>query len=377
MLAFFVTFLARVVISPVIPLITDDFGVSNTQIGFALTGMWLAYGLTQFPSGVLADRFGEKRVILVAVGGTTVMTALIAFTSFFPLFVVCVVLLGAVAGLHYSVATTFVSRMYDDIGRAIGVHSTGGPLAGLLGPVVAAWLGVQFGWRPAIGFAVVLGIPVFVLFGWRVRPTDPRRPEQPMRTRFEFGTLGDILSRPPVAFTLLVGMLGTFAAQGLLSFLPTFLVEHRSLSATVAGAFFSAFFVVRGGAQVALGSVSDRYGRDVAIAGCMVGGVVGLALLVVGPGVAAVTAGVLLAAVGSSFFSALDSRFLDFLSDRERGAGFGLVRTAYTVVGSGGSVGVGLFADVFDWGVSFAMLTVLFLVTFCLLAVNEVLDLGY
>ena len=69
LLAFFVTYFARMAISPVIPFIADDFDVTNTQIGFALSGMWLAYGLSQFPSGVLGDRFGEKRVILVAVGG--------------------------------------------------------------------------------------------------------------------------------------------------------------------------------------------------------------------------------------------------------------------------------------------------------------------
>ncbi|TKX77174.1 MFS transporter, partial [Halorubrum sp. SD626R] len=78
MLAFFVTYFARLAISPVVPFIVDDFAVSNTAIGAALSGMWLAYGVSQFPSGILADRFGERRVILVAVGGSAAMSALLA-----------------------------------------------------------------------------------------------------------------------------------------------------------------------------------------------------------------------------------------------------------------------------------------------------------
>lgn len=72
MFAFFVTYFARLAVSPVVPFIIDDFDVSNTQVGIALSGMWIAYGLTQYPGGVLAERFGEKRIITIAVGGTEV-----------------------------------------------------------------------------------------------------------------------------------------------------------------------------------------------------------------------------------------------------------------------------------------------------------------
>ena len=58
-LAFFATMVARLVISPVVPDIETEFGTSSGMIGLALSGMWAAYALSQFPSGVLADRYGE------------------------------------------------------------------------------------------------------------------------------------------------------------------------------------------------------------------------------------------------------------------------------------------------------------------------------
>ncbi|MDG5818626.1 MFS transporter [Natronococcus sp. A-GB7] len=377
LLAFFVTYFARMAISPVIPFIAADFDVSNTQIGFALSGMWLAYGLSQFPSGVLGDRYGEKPVILVAVGGTALASLLLAFAPAFPAFVLFAVILGLVAGLHYAVATTLLSRTYDELGRAVGIHSIGGPLAGLVAPVAAAWVGTRYGWRPAVALALLVGLPVFALFALRVRPTEPRRPDQPMRDRFELAALRELVTRPAIAFTLGIAMLGTFIVQGLLTFLPTFLIDYHAYSATLAGVAFSAFFVVRTVGQSILGEFSDRYGRDLAIGIAMLAGTVGVLGMVVGPGLVTVGVAVLLTGLGSSFFAALDPRFLDQFGDTERGAGFGLVRTVYTVVGSAGSVGVGLFADLFGWGVSFLVLAGLFALTFSALVANWALELGY
>ena len=378
-LAFFVTYFARLAISPVVPFVVAEFGVSNTAIGVALSGMWLAYGVSQFPSGILADRYGERRVILVAVGGTTAASVLLAFAPAFPAFVAAAALLGLVAGLHYAVATALLSRTFDDLGTAVGLHSVGGPLAGLVAPVAAAWVGVRYGWRPAVALAALVGVPVFVLFAGFVRPTEPRRPDQPMRERLRLGPLVELLSRPAILLPLAVAMIGTYAVQGLMSFLPTFLIESRGYSPGAAGAAFSAFFLVRTGGQVAVGRLSDRLGRDVAIGAAMLAGAVGMAALVapLRGGRPLVAVAVLLAGVGSSFFSAVDPRFMDALGDAERGAGFGLVRTAYTVVGAAGSVGVGLAADLFGWGVSFASLGALFAAAFALLAANELLGTGY
>ena len=377
MLAFFVTYFARLAISPVVPFITEEFEISNTLIGIALTGMWLAYGLAQFPSGLLADRHGEKLIILVAVGGTTVMSLLLALSPAYGVFVLAAIVLGGVAGLHYAVATTLLSRTFDDLGTAVGVHSIGGPLAGLIAPVAAAWIGVRYGWRPAIAATAIVGIPVFALFLWRIRPTDPRRPDEPLRASLELGALVGLVSRPTIAFPLLIATAGTYVVQGLLSFFPAFLIAFHDYTATAAGVAFSVFFLVRAGSQVVLGRASDAYGRDAAIAGSMLAGAVGLPLLLFNPGPLAMAVGVVLAGVSSSFFSAIDPRFMDALPAQERGTGFGLVRTVYTVLGASGSVGVGLTADLFGWAVAFGTLTLLFSASFLALALNRALDTGY
>lgn len=377
MLAFFITFFARLAISPVVPFITAEFSLSNTQIGFALSGLWLAYGLAQFPSGMLADRIGEKTVILIAVGGTAVTSILLAIAPFFGIFVVAVVLLGAVAGLHYSVATTLLSRTHDDIGAAIGIHSLGAPLAGLIAPVTAAWIGVRYGWRPAVAIVVVIALPIFLLIYWRIRPTEPRRPNEPIRERLVSGSVFSLLARPETIFTLILAVLATFVLNGLLTFLPTFLMEHRGLPPTLAAGLFAGYFVVRGVGQISIGSISDTYGRDFAIAICMGSGSIGFALMTVGPGMALLVAAVVLAGIGASFFPAIDPRFLDQFPESSRNAGFGLVRTIYGVIGATGSIGLGFFSDVFGWAIGMGILATLYTFALVIISLNWGFKLGY
>ncbi|WP_435334519.1 MFS transporter [Haloarchaeobius sp. TZWWS8] len=375
--AFFATMAGRLVISPVVPAITEQFEVSKSLVGLALTGLWMSYFAAQFPSGVLADRFGERPIILVAVGGTAVSSLLLAVSPVFAVFVLATVLLGAVAGLHYSVAAALLTRTYDDLGFALGFHNAGGPAAGLVAPVAAAWVGVRYGWRPAVALGAVVAIPIFVLFAWRIRPTEPRRPDQPMRERFELEALVELLSRRKIAFTVAIAVAGAFVWQATASFLPTFLVEYRNQSETVAGAVFSAYFVVQAVTQVGVGAASDRFGREVSTAGCMLLAAVGFVLLVAVPGTVSLVAALSLIGTGLGWGGALLPRFMDELGDSEQGAGFGLVRTVYGVLGSVGSVATGTVADLFGWAAAIWILVALLSLVFLALVVNELFDLGY
>lgn len=380
-MAFMATMIARLAISPVVPLITADLAVSNTAIGVALTGMWVAYALTQFPSGVLGDRFGERVVILTALAGTALTSLVIAGAGNIVVFALGTVCLGVAAGLHYTTATTFLAKQFDDIGRAIGIHLSGGPIAGLLAPPVAAMIGARYGWRPALLLGTAAAVPAFGLFAWRVRSTEPTRPDQRMRSRFELEPLLDLLRRPSIAFTTVLSVLGAFTWQATASFLPTFLAVGGGLSTTMAGVLFSVYFVVHGLTQPVIGWFSDRAGRDAAAMLTMAAGVVGYGLLVwtvsTGAGLVPLAGGTVIIGLSMSWGPTLQSRFMDQLGPDERGAGFGLVRTVYMVVGASGSVVVGAVSDLAGWEVAFGLLVLVMGVSLATLSANRVFELGF
>ena len=380
-LAFTATMVARLAISPLVPRITSEFGVTNATVGLALSGMWLAYALAQFPSGVLGDRYGERLVILTAVGATAVASLLIAFSPSIGVFMLFTVLLGAGAGLHYTVATTFLAKQFDDIGRAIGVHVAGGPIAGLAAPPLAVLVGSRYGWRAGILLGVAVAVPVFALFAWRVRPTEPLRPDQEMRERFALDSLVELLSRPPILYTTGLATLGAFTWQATASFLPTFLEVGSGLSAALSALLFSLYFLVHGGTQPVTGSLSDRFGRDATAMGTMSAGIVGYGLLVATArfdlGLVPTVVAVGFVGVAMSWGAPVQSRFMDLLSDAERGAGFGLVRTAYMVVGASGSVVVGTVSDVAGWAPAFGLLAGVMALGLVALLTNRLFGLGY
>jgi MFS family permease len=376
MLAFFATMVARLVISPVVPEIVDTFNSSTGVLGLALTGLWMAYAFAQFPSGVLADRYGERIIILAAIGLTTVASALLALSPSMPVFIVLTLVLGGVAGLHYSVATTLLTRELNNIGTAIGLHNSGAPLAGLIAPIAAAAVSQWLGWRAAIAVGTAVALPVFVLFRWKIRPTEPARPEQPMKDRFALTPVLELLARRKIAFTALLAFLFEFIWQATASFLPSFLIAYHGYSVTFASTLFSAYFVIQGLTQPGIGSLSDRYGREETAGFCAVVGISGYTLLLVGSRLSVLLVGIVLIGVAMGWGAALLPRFVDNLSATERGAGFGLVRTSYMMLSATGSVVVGTVADTAGWGIAFGIF-VAFLSAICIALVgNRVLALG-
>ena len=375
--AFFATVTARLVISPVVPDIVDSFGVSTGAVGLALSGMWAAYALSQFPSGLLGDRYGERRIIVTAIGGTAVASALLALSPTYFAFLLFAIVLGAAAGLHYSVATTLLTGLYDQTGRAIGIHVTGAPLAGLLAPILAALAASRYGWRAAVAVGVAVAVPIVIVLVWRIRPTEPRHPDRRMRDQIDPGLLAELLSRPTVAYTTVLSAMGAFTWQATASFLPAFLEVGYGLSRTDAGLLFSWYFLVNGGVQPVIGALSDRYSRDAAAGLTMTAGLIGFGVLVTGNGLAAAIGGVTCVGVAMTWGAPLQSRFMDVLGSSERGLGFGLVRTVYMTLGATGSVAIGATADVFGWMVAFSLLSAVMGVALVTITANAVLSLGY
>ncbi|PSQ71568.1 MAG: MFS transporter, partial [Bacteroidetes bacterium QH_2_64_26] len=167
------------------------------------------------------------------------------------------------------------------------------------------------------------------------------------------------LARPPIAWTLGLSVAGAFVWQATASFLPAFLIEYHGYSEPLAGLLFSVYFAVQGLGQPVLGSLSDRVDRYPAAALVLGLGGAGYTVLVVGVGEWMVGTGVVAAGVAMCWGAALLPKFMDHLDAEERSAGFGLIRSAYMVLGATGSMVTGAAADLLGWGPAFLGLAVL------------------
>ena len=358
--AFFVTMVARLTLSPLVPDIIETFGVSKSATGIALTGMWAAYALFQFPGGTLADRIGERGTILFAIGATGAASVILAFAPSFLWLAIFAVVLGTGAGFYYTAGSAYLTRQFENTGRALGIHEIGASAAGLIAPVAVAFLAVRFGWRAGPMLPAVLAFIVVGLIVLRLPSTPPATPDRKLREQLDIGRLWALLSRPEIRFTAILAVPGYFTWQSFASFFPTFLVEYTGLSTPTASVIFGGVFAVTLVGTPTLGSLSDSIGRDRSLMIAFAVGSVGFVVFLLGDGWPMILLGTVLVGGGLSFPGVLNSRFMDHLSSTERGTGFGLVRTIVLLISSLGSGVTGTLADGWGWPAAYGFTAFLF-----------------
>jgi YNFM family putative membrane transporter len=354
-LAYFGIRFIEFALSLVFPDIQETFGTSVFTIGVAVTASTITYALPQLPSGALGDRFGERAVIIAALGLTGLGSLILAAAPAGGFIVLGMALIGAVSGAYYSPATALLTDLFDETGSAIGIHRIGAQVVGFTGPVVA-FVGVTYGWRVVPLLSVLVTVPILVGFGVLVRSRSPPRPELSFTERVHPSALTGLLSRPNIAFSTAIAGFGQFADTATFSFLPYILRRYHDLSPEVAGILFSLYFAVILVAQPASGRLSDRLGRDPVTVAALLTGVAGYLLFLVGATFAVVAAAVVLIGLGMGWSPPVQARIVDHLDEDQRGVGFGLVRTVYIAFAGLCGIVIGGAATISGWASAIVIL---------------------
>lgn len=338
----------RFAIPALLPFITRDFPVSNAAAGGAISVLWLTYAVMQFPAGALVDRVGERRLLgasaLLSAGA---LTAYFVSTTF-GIFLVATGAFGLGTGIFGPARGTAVIRTFPDYeGFAYGTVLSGGSIGAALLPALAAILASMVGWRAAIGVTV----PGFLLVGilvWRTIPPGlaaEAATDGGVALRGTVGRIYDGITNRGVVLGVVGTTLMLFAFQGLTAFLTTYLVEAKGLSEATAGLLFGLMFIVAAVAQSVGGGLSDRFGHRVVLATLTFVSVVPLVILPFASGVFVL--GIVAAGIGirQGVVPVLNAYIVSLLPVDVRGTTWGILRTAFFMLGSLGSLAVGAMAD--------------------------------
>lgn len=373
--AFFGTMAARLVVSPLVPDLLVAFDVSKGAIGLALSGMWAAYAVTQFPAGVAADRFGERPLVLAGLAVTAVASLLVALAPSYPAFAVAAGAVGVGAGLYFPAAASLLTRLFENTGQVLGLHISGGDSAGLVIPVVATAVAARVGWRAALAVAPAVVAAMFVLSAWRL-PGDGEAAQSRRRSPVDLRTPLRLLSTPTLLFTTALSVLLAFTFQAVISFFPTFLVEYWGVTVGRAGLYFAVVFLLWIVFSPVGGRLADAVGEDGVLAAMAVCMTAGVAVLLAAPTFPVAVVGVVLLGVGMSWGGVIAARFMVALPAADRTTGYGLVRSVYMLLGAAGSVVTGTLAEVSGWPAAYGLLVVLLSAVALALLANRALDLG-
>jgi MFS family permease len=324
--------LLRYAFPPLFPTFRSTFAVPNAWLGGTYATMLLLYSAMQFPSGALADRLDDVRVVAVGASLAVLGAGVLFVPASFGLVVVGMVLVGLGTGVHKTVSVVLLSRLYPErTGRALGVFDTFGTLGGVLAPAAVVLALSTTGWQSLFLGAGLVGVALVVALLVRV----PRNGDADDGTVDALGSLAIRPYLPPFRerrFRLFVGatLCFSFAYNGVVAFLPLYLVEIGGLTETTASLLYGAFFVASV-VQVSSGGLSDRYGRlTIALAALTLAAAALVALVVVvgDAGRLVVACTVVAFGLGSHGFRPVRAAYLsaEFPSDIA-GGGLGLVRT--------------------------------------------------
>lgn len=333
------------------------YGVSTTELGFAYTGFMICYAAMQFPSGVLQDRFGPVRV-MVAGGAVASLAAVLLFIEAgFVLLVVVMLVIGTATGLHKTVSIPLLSRVYPThTGRAFGFHETFGSLAGVVAPILAVFFLLRTGWRSFYVVAGVFGLTLATLAVLRIPPrlSSPSSEDAgPSPKVLEYANL--FRSPQLTAFVVLTSLFA-FAYNGLVAFLPLYLVDVGGMDVALATLLYSALFAVTI-VQIVTGELSDRVGQLAMMAVCIVLGVLGMAGMLVSTTTVVLVGAVIAFGLGGHGFRPVRDAYLArIIPDDAIGGGIGLIRSVLMGAAAIAPLTVGFLADATGFRPAFGVL---------------------
>ena len=272
-------YLARSVLPPVLPVLTEEMGLTHTQSGLLETAYLIGYIISKVPAGGLSKRFGAKRVLAGSMIGYGASTLLISSAQGYSHVFILRFLVGLFQGVHLPVANALLSdRFGSKQGKAIGFNESGANVGNTLAFPVAVSILSVWGWRVAF---IALSIPAFILAAVTFALMKPEEENSDVSE-----TSNDDLREYSRVLIPLALSHATYnlVLRTTFTFIPSFLVEFRGLAITSAGYLamvlpFAGIF-----AKIGSGFILERLGPKLSITGASALSAVFLAGLVMGPG---------------------------------------------------------------------------------------------
>jgi predicted MFS family arabinose efflux permease len=247
------------VVSPILPSIAAGIGVDPVNAGLLITAYMIPFGIFQLVFGPLADRFGKRQGITIAMIAFTVGTGLSALGATLTGLALFRALTGVFAASVMPISLALIGDLFpmeerqSAIGTFMGVSFLGQGLSMAIGGTIAylvSWRGV---------FATYAGLSVIatslLLFVGRRIPSQ-RNPQSKILAPF-----AGLLTKRASVLTYVVVLLEGILIIGSFSYLGAYIARNYHFDNLLIGLIMTAFglMAVLGGRVSGL--LSARLGR--------------------------------------------------------------------------------------------------------------------
>jgi NNP family nitrate/nitrite transporter-like MFS transporter len=253
---FFVNFLARIVLAPLMPDVESDLNISHAEAGSLFLAISLGYFISLLSSGFISSRLTHKQTILssaLALGLTMISTS---FCTGLWLMRLGVFLLGVAAGPYLPSAIATLTTLFDSRhwGRAIAIHELAPNLGFVLAPLICELVMYWYSWRTVFRVIGVMALFLSIVFSRFARGGEFHG-EPVGYTAFR-----KILSQPAFWVMVVLFSLGISSTLGIYSMLSLFLVTEHGMELNWANTLIALSRVASLAVTLAGGWATDRFG---------------------------------------------------------------------------------------------------------------------
>ncbi len=349
-------------ITPLLPDLTDQFGLSKTGAGVLAAAYPIGTFAGGLPGGWMAARVGVRPTVLTGLSLMVASSVVFAFADSIVLLDLARFVQGVGGAASWAGAMSWIAGAAprEQRGQMIG-SAMGAAIAGaLLGPVIGV-LADLVGHAAVFCSVGAVGVGLIV---WTLR-TPGAKPDGDDSLRALFASLGDGRIRTGLGLITMPGLL-----FGTLSVLGPLRLHELGAGAAAIGAVWLCAAALESAVSPLAGRFSDRRGRLAPLLGGLAGGAVTFALLP-WPDSAIVFA--LVIVLGSPVIGLLWAPAMAMLSDGaeavglEQGLAFGLMNLTWAVGQSLGDVGSARLAQATGDEAPYLVLSAVCLATFVVL----------
>lgn len=251
----------RTALYPLLSVIGEDFNLTSTMMGTITSSYFLVYVTMQIPSGILADKLGKKRLLILTfiIAGI----ALLGFGLFaksYILLLLFTALHGFGAGSFYPCAYGIMLKTVDSKQWGIGaaIVNLGMSFGLIIGLTVSGPLYLHFKSYTGIFIALALLTILAVLVFNKILPDVSNDSDGNSKKAFP---LIEILKNSDLLLINLAQFCALYGYWTAVTWGATFFQEERGISMELAGLFVAIVGISAIIPSLVMGQISDKFGR--------------------------------------------------------------------------------------------------------------------